>query len=201
MVLETVFDWLGLVFEGGAIHFVIEADYMERYGGIGTDVVGRAGYGIAGAGPHGGYGYPDIIHGNMIWEIKGPSGVAAGMAKIRLYVGMSEGKYVAGTGYVGRTLDHPYIPAWKVQTTQAAPGVIQYTVIKSQPIPVPVPIPDRAREGRNQRSLNPAPVPVPAYGWSPQPSLSEIRNVVTVFGSLALLWSLSGGGALRTNER
>ncbi len=187
IVLGIALDWLDLVFEGNAIHMVIEVDYMTRYpGSIGTDVVGKAGWGIAGAGPEGGYGYPDIIDipKNMLWEIKGPSGVAEGVAQVKRYEKSSA--YLAGTGYVGTTLNHPYVPGWQVVTTQAAPGVIQYTVVRSQPVPIPVPIPDRAREGAKQRSLNltpasvPAPVPVPA--WSPPPP------------QVVLYWALAVGG-------
>ncbi len=190
--LGTNFDWPGLAFEGDAIHVAIELDYMRRYpGSIGTDtdVVGRAGWGIAGAGPNGGYGYPDIIHGAMIWEIKGPSGLNEGIAQVRRYVRLSRGRYVHGEGYVGTTLDHPYVPGWQLVTEQGAPGVIQYQVVR--PGGAPVPVFDRAFEGARerdrQRGLDVSPASVPVFYGGPSPALQ--------YGGAAMFWVAVGVAA------
>jgi hypothetical protein len=192
------FDFTGLFFEGDELHIIIELDYMKRYpGSVGTDVVGRTGFGIPNAGPGGGPGYPDIIDfpRNSIWEIKGPAGLGDGTAQVRRYTAAST--YVAGTGYSGTSLNHPYLPGWKVVTRQGAPGVILYSVVN--PDGVTVPVYDRATEGvreRDQRKvdqLNPAPatVPVPVHGWSPVPSQAIAYGIGWGAAGFAALYALS----------
>jgi hypothetical protein len=183
----------GILDEGWVVHIIVEADFMIRYpGAIGTDIVGKSGRCIEQAGPNGGCGYPDIIYGRMVWEIKGPSGADVGAAQITRYVKYSQ--YVAGEGYAGTTLPH-YVPTWKIETREVAPGVIVYQIIDRGKL-VPVPVPRRVEEAVNQENRNR--LRVSANGWFPRPSPAMVYTLSGGAGAIGAGVVLYAFGAMET---
>jgi hypothetical protein len=133
---------------------------------IGTDVMGRGGYGILGAGSHGGYGWPDIVDpsSGFVFEIKPVPTLWMADVQLRRYTARSA--YVRGTDYQDAILPLEGYPSKQVVSVLVEAGVIAYW-IEDLPIPQPVPELDVA----------------PRRARAPEPALAAVA-VVTAFALL-----------------